>query len=38
MQRVCTTPHVQRRVRRAVEHTILTNECRTWALNRWLEE
>jgi pyrroloquinoline quinone (PQQ) biosynthesis protein C len=38
MQRVCTTAHVQRRVRRAVEHTILTNEWRTWALNRWLDE
>ncbi|HLK13097.1 MAG TPA: iron-containing redox enzyme family protein [Candidatus Binatia bacterium] len=37
MQRVCTTADVQRRVRRAVEHTILTNEMRTWALNRWLE-
>ena len=36
MQRVCTTAAVQRRVRRAVEHTILTNEMRTWALNRWL--
>jgi pyrroloquinoline quinone (PQQ) biosynthesis protein C len=38
MQRVCITAHVQRRVRQAVEHTILTNEMRTWALNRWLEE
>ena len=38
MQRVCTTASVQRRVRRAVEHTILTNEMRTRALNRWLEE
>ena len=38
MQRVCTTPHVQRRVRQAVEHTILTNEMRTWALNRWLDD
>ena len=38
MQRVCTTAHVQRRVRQAVEHTILTNEWRTWALNRWLDE
>jgi pyrroloquinoline quinone (PQQ) biosynthesis protein C len=37
MRRVCTTPHLQHRVRRAVEHTILTNEWRTWALNRWLE-
>ena len=38
MQRVCTTAHVQRRVRQAVEHTILTNEWRTHAINRWLEE
>ena len=38
MQRVCVTPHVQRRVRQAVEHTIVTNEWRTGALNRWLDE
>ncbi len=38
MQRACTTASVQARVRRAVEHTILTNEMRTWALNRWLDE
>jgi pyrroloquinoline quinone (PQQ) biosynthesis protein C len=38
MQRVCTTAYAQTRVRRAVEHTILTNEMRTWALNRWLDE
>jgi pyrroloquinoline quinone (PQQ) biosynthesis protein C len=37
MQRVCTTVPVQQRVRRAVQHTILTNEWRTWALNRWLD-
>jgi pyrroloquinoline quinone (PQQ) biosynthesis protein C len=37
MRRVCTTASVQQRVRRAVHHTILTNEWRTWALNRWLE-
>ncbi len=37
MQRVCTTTSVQQRVRRAVQHTILTNEWRTWALNRWLD-
>lgn len=37
MQRVCITADVQRRVRRAVQHTILTNEWRTFALNRWLE-
>jgi pyrroloquinoline quinone (PQQ) biosynthesis protein C len=38
MRRACLTPHVQRRVRQAVEHTILTNEWRTGALNRWLAE
>jgi pyrroloquinoline quinone (PQQ) biosynthesis protein C len=38
MQRVCTTAYAQQRVRRAVQHTILTNEWRTWALNRWLDE
>jgi pyrroloquinoline quinone (PQQ) biosynthesis protein C len=38
MRRACITPTIQRRVRQAVEHTILTNEWRTWALNRWLEE
>jgi pyrroloquinoline quinone (PQQ) biosynthesis protein C len=37
MQRVCTTAPIQQRVRRAVQHTILTNEWRTWALNRWLD-
>jgi pyrroloquinoline quinone (PQQ) biosynthesis protein C len=37
MERVCVTADVQRRVRRAVQHTILTNEWRTGALNRWLE-
>lgn len=38
MQRACTTASVQQRVRRAVQHTILTNEMRTFALNRWLDE
>ncbi len=38
MRRVCLTGYVQRRVRQAVEHTILTNEWRTHALNRWLDE
>jgi len=38
MQRSCTTAYVQQRVRRAVQHTILTNEWRTHALNRWLDE
>jgi pyrroloquinoline quinone (PQQ) biosynthesis protein C len=37
MERVCTTAYVQRRVRQAVQHTILTNEWRTHAINRWLE-
>ncbi len=37
MQRACTTASVQQRVRRAVQHTILTNEWRTWAINRWLD-
>jgi len=37
MQRVCISTSVQQRVRRAVQHTILTNEMRTFALNRWLE-
>ena len=38
MQRVCITADIQKRVRRAVRHTIITNEWRTYALNRWLEE
>jgi pyrroloquinoline quinone (PQQ) biosynthesis protein C len=38
MQRVCITASIQHRVRRAVQHTILTNEWRTYALNRWLDE
>ena len=37
MRRVCTTAHIQRRVRQAVQHTIITNEWRTHALNRWLD-
>jgi pyrroloquinoline quinone (PQQ) biosynthesis protein C len=37
MQRACTTAPIQQRVRRAVQHVILTNEWRTWALNRWLD-
>jgi pyrroloquinoline quinone (PQQ) biosynthesis protein C len=37
MRKACLTASIQRRVRRAVEHTILTNEWRTWALNRWLD-
>ena len=38
MRRVCTTAYAQARVRRAVQHTILTNEMRTLALNAWLDE
>jgi pyrroloquinoline quinone (PQQ) biosynthesis protein C len=37
MQRVCLSGYVQRRVRQAIHHTILTNEWRTGAINRWLE-
>jgi len=37
MQQSCVTAPIQRRVRQAVQHTILTNEWRTWALNRWLD-
>jgi pyrroloquinoline quinone (PQQ) biosynthesis protein C len=37
MQQSCITTPIQRRVRQAVQHTILTNEWRTWALNRWLD-
>jgi pyrroloquinoline quinone (PQQ) biosynthesis protein C len=38
LRKVVTTGYVQRKVRRAVEHTILTNEMRSHALNRWLDE
>jgi hypothetical protein len=34
---MCVSTSVQQRVRRAVQHTIRTNEMRTFALNRWLE-
>jgi pyrroloquinoline quinone (PQQ) biosynthesis protein C len=37
LAKVAITRSVQERCRRAVEHTILTNEMRTHALNRWLE-
>jgi hypothetical protein len=37
MQRVCFPTGMHRRERRAVQHTILTNEMRTFALNRRLE-
>jgi pyrroloquinoline quinone (PQQ) biosynthesis protein C len=38
LRKVIGSGDVQRRVRQAVEHTILTNESRSHALNRWLEE
>ena len=38
LEQAVTTADVQRRVRRAVAHTILTNEMRSHALNRWLDE
>jgi len=38
LRKVVTTGYVQQKVRRAVEHTILTNELRSHALNRWLDE
>lgn len=37
MRKACLTAGIQRRVRQAVQHTILTNEWRTHALNRWLD-
>ena len=37
MRKTCITADIQRRVRQAVQHTILTNEWRTHALNRWLD-
>lgn len=36
MRKVVTTADAQRRCRQAVRHTILTNEWRTHAMNRWL--
>jgi pyrroloquinoline quinone (PQQ) biosynthesis protein C len=38
LEQEATTADVQRKVRRAVENTILTNEMRSHALNRWLDE
>jgi pyrroloquinoline quinone (PQQ) biosynthesis protein C len=38
MRKACITADIQRRVRQAVQHTILTNLWRTHALNRWLEQ
>lgn len=37
MRKACVTVDIQSRCRRAVEHTILTNELRALAMNRWLE-
>ena len=37
MRKAMITANIQRRCRQAVQHTILTNEWRTHALNRWLE-
>jgi pyrroloquinoline quinone (PQQ) biosynthesis protein C len=38
LEKVVLTHSMQQRCRRAIEHTILTNEMRTHALNRWLDE
>lgn len=38
MRKVVITAGVQRRCGQAVRHTILTNEWRTHAMNRWLDE
>ena len=38
LRKVVGSAYVQAKVRQAVEHTILTNEMRSHALNRWLEE
>ena len=37
MRKSCGTNDIQRRVRQAIQHTIITNEWRTGALNRWLD-
>ena len=37
MQRACISADIQRRCRQAVQHTIVTNEWRARAMNRWLE-
>src|SRR5438034_3819649 len=37
MRKVVITADVQRRCRQAVQHTILTNEWRAQAMNRWLD-
>jgi pyrroloquinoline quinone (PQQ) biosynthesis protein C len=36
-RKALTTADIQRRCRRAIEHTILTNEWRAQAMSRWLE-
>jgi pyrroloquinoline quinone (PQQ) biosynthesis protein C len=36
-RKVLLTAGIQKRCRRAIEHTILTNESRSLAMNRWLE-
>jgi pyrroloquinoline quinone (PQQ) biosynthesis protein C len=38
IRKVVITADVQRRCRQAVRHTILTNEWRALAMNRWLED
>lgn len=38
LRQVVITADVQRRCRQAIRHTILTNEWRTHAMNRWLTE
>jgi pyrroloquinoline quinone (PQQ) biosynthesis protein C len=38
IRKVLLTADLQRRCRRAIEHTILTNEWRALAMNRWLGE
>lgn len=38
LRKVVVSPYVQRKVRLAVTNTILTNEMRSHALNRWLDE
>ncbi len=37
MQKAMITADIQRRCRQAVQHTIITNEWRARAMNRWLE-
>jgi len=37
LRKVVITADTQRRCRQAIEHTIVTNEWRAQAMNRWLE-